>query len=567
MKTHKVLGGISLLLAIFFCYNCADNSKSTDLADSFQLSDNFTISYNLPTDAAVNASQAELAAYAWQLFVALNWESSWTSDNKRATPDTSWELSSSDAQPDLAVWETYMHRIELRPADGKRTKDLSTGKPSYTFTMMDSINLNGLDLSKYWNVLDEDNEIGSAYVFAHKNEHQILYEAKSNLVNYDYVKQYFPTDASLTSAQKRGSAKGIDFYKSLSKAQMCASDSLSSGKNALICLPCADETNEGTIEIKMAFRQLDESKGDDPSRFITKEVVAFRKNPTTKKYDAKVYTFGVIGMHIIRKTQNYPTYVFASWEQVDERNNDMQTLGIDTAGIIVNGIKYVDVDPHRLNPVIERVIPETLQNVNAVVQQKIKSVNAASKWQYYQLIGVQGTPIDYTERTSDNNYFMANYVIESDLTLTQFHGSFTDPFNASIQNVAANGRTYNMGGCFGCHGLAQSNGTDFSFFLDNVGKPVAVPDPYQTFEEAYLASCQDACIAECNAKCYNKCILNCDGDEDCIQKCQSANFDDCVATCQNDEGALCNKICEEKVANAKQEKMVSNVLSYTTDTQ
>lgn len=192
-------------------------------------------------------------------------------------------------------------------------------------------------------------------------------------------------------------------------------------------------------------------------------------------------------MHIIRKTQNHPTFVFASWEQIDERNKDFQTIGIDT--VKVNGNKYVDVDTHRLNPVIERVIPETIQKVNNSVHSIIAQNNSKSKWQYYQLIGVQGTPIDYKDRTSDNNYFMANYVIESGLTLTNFHGSFSDPFNEAITNVIADGKELNMGGCMGCHGRAQVSGTDFSFLLDKgAGKPVITPDPYQTYDEALAAS-------------------------------------------------------------------------------
>lgn len=34
-----------------------------------------------------------------------------------------------------------------------------------------------------------------------------------------------------------------------------------------------------------------------------------------------------------------------------------------------------------------------------------------------------------------------------------------------------------MGGCKGCHGVTQlTQGTDFSFLLDDVGKPVPGPD-------------------------------------------------------------------------------------------
>jgi len=256
-----------------------------------------------------------------------------------------------------------------------------------------------------------------------------------------------------------------------------------------VCLPCSNNTegtaNDGAIEIKLAFRELDSVK-DDASRYMVKEVVFFKDSVVKDVTYSNAHTkqFALIGMHIIRKTANHPTFVFASWEQVDERNKDTQTIGIDT--VKVNNRTYTDVDPHRLNPVIERVIPETIQKVNENVIKQIAEENVNSKWQYYQLIGVQGTPVDYEDRNTDNNYFMANFVIESDLKLTNFHGSFGDPFDTSMKNVISNGKEVNMGGCMGCHGQAQITfGTDFSFLLDSgAGKPVVKPDPYQTYEEA-----------------------------------------------------------------------------------
>ena len=43
-------------------------------------------------------------------------------------------------------------------------------------------------------------------------------------------------------------------------------------------------------------------------------------------------------------------------------------------------------------------------------------------------------------------------------------------FDRSLGNVGNSrrnrgGRVFNMGGCMGCHGISQANGTDFSFVL------------------------------------------------------------------------------------------------------
>jgi hypothetical protein len=77
------------------------------------------------------------------------------------------------------------------------------------------------------------------------------------------------------------------------------------------------------------------------------------------------------------------------------------------------------------------------------------------------------------------NHFMANYVVESDPTLGNFsgHGFGGNPFGNN-DTVLYQGNTYNMGGCKGCHGVAQTAfGTDFSLLLDyNNGKPVVIRD-------------------------------------------------------------------------------------------
>lgn len=48
-----------------------------------------------------------------------------------------------------------------------------------------------------------------------------------------------------------------------------------------------------------------------------------------------------------------------------------------------------------------------------------------------------------------------------------------------------------MGGCKGCHGVAQITlGTDFSFLLDQVGKPVREPDLLDTVPGVALTARQ-----------------------------------------------------------------------------
>lgn len=475
-----------VLLSIVFLafYGCGNKALYTETSTNTVP---LIMDYKVPQDLPTNASQEDIANFAWNQFFALNWKAAWSQENQtRFNPDMTW--TPSDSTPELAVWETYAHRIELRPGDGMRTDSLETGMPDYTFvpnlldTIVSKMTQNGnKNINSFWNILDEDNEIGSTYLFKNKGESEVLYMAKTNLSEYNYVKAKFPNDSLLKVAEN----KKPSLFGTLTKEQMCGGDAATEG---YVCLPCGDTAtdSEGAIEIKLAFIELKEGESQD--RYITKQAISFTKEmrPDTVIFIPTEKTFGLIGMHIIHKTKNHPNFVFASWEQVDVRNKNYQTLGIDQ--VQVDNELYTNEDPHRLNPVIERNIPEVIRKVNQNAKNLITYKNANSKWQYYQLIGTQATPTKNEDRTDDSNYFMANYVIESDLTLTNFHGSFSDPFDTDIQNVALNKETYNMGGCMGCHGSAQKTGSDFSFLLDfGAGKPVKIPDVYQTYQEAFIA--------------------------------------------------------------------------------
>lgn len=466
--------GYILFLLVLVSFSC--NQPRTGKVEEIEEL-NLTLSYNVPTDLPLHATQRDLAVFAWNEFFALNWRAKWPSDTiknpnspirERGLPDTTWVLTSDTLSPDVAVWETYIHRTELRPANGRRYENnLNTGSPLYSFINKVDTSTNHVQMSKYWVNLDEDNEIGSCYLFAFDSL-QVMYMAKSNLVEYNYVRNNFPDDALLFKAGKKGA-----------DTTLLKEISIIGAIPDIVYLPSGNENGEGAIEIKTAWRKL--KANENPATFLTRQAVYYVYESGVPV--AYVDTFALIGMHIIHKTENYPDFVFASWEHIGVTMDTMQTIGLDTP--IVNGKYAPNVDPPMPESAHRRSIPDTIQQVNTMAQNLIISTNKQSVWQYYQLIGVQGTPVDYKNRDTDPNYFMANYVIESDSLLAHFHGSFAAPFDSSLKNVVYGGMTYNMGGCQGCHGQAQLSGTDFSFLLDfGAGKPVPQPDGYLTIQEA-----------------------------------------------------------------------------------
>jgi len=102
-------------------------------------------------------------------------------------------------------------------------------------------------------------------------------------------------------------------------------------------------------------------------------------------------------------------------------------------------------------------------------------------WQYYRLAGVQAVPTN-TEATPD--FYLANIVVESSQPGIQLFRGFPPLSPPAKPTLLTNVRNQvnvmdhhftpaaqvSMGGCQGCHGIAQTqNGFDFSFLFFGVG--------------------------------------------------------------------------------------------------
>ena len=123
--------------------------------------------------------------------------------------------------------------------------------------------------------------------------------------------------------------------------------------------------------------------------------------------------------------------------------------------------------------------PATVSNSVATVNQQaltamsgIPGFNKDFIWQYYKLKGVQGVP---TNDESSENFYLANNVVESSQpTIQLFRGGAPNPGvnprnQTNVVDPAQNNTEFAMGGCQGCHGVAQTaNGSDFSFLFFGV---------------------------------------------------------------------------------------------------
>ncbi len=232
----------------------------------------------------------------------------------------------------------------------------------------------------------------------------------------------------------------------------------------------------------LKYRSLDPSNENGPFCY---QLIADQPTATTLPY-------GLTGLHIIHKTTHYPTYVFATFEQVDNLNRTLPH----------NDLFYFNRNAGIVNPdrqdVVARAhaISDQTETINTAVHSQLRQLLAGqnpadpscretdSPFLHYKLIGVQGEASNDQQNT---DFFLSNLVTETNEALRSFSGTLNND-NGTINPMQINaykGDTALItGGCKGCHGNAQvgqpptgSNpgAYDFSFITQRA--PFPAPDP------------------------------------------------------------------------------------------
>jgi hypothetical protein len=462
------------------------NSLCSKVSTAFTVSPDFPHDVTDEATAFPDVSFTDLALFAWKEFVALNYPAD---PNHRGQPLAGSKLTD---MADARVWETFWHRVEVFPSDENPTQKAGkadvTAKPNYVyspnaFTLdaahFDSTSTGAMN-NQLWNNLDEDSELDVDEMFGRAktvndftDANRIVYEAKINEDAFNYILANHLYKASIRGPMlATGKATGaLTAYGSTCGKAPAGQISQICGSNA---------GPEGHVEIKAAWRALSPAEMSS-GKYYTQEVIHYLAVPdgtgTGKTNKWRVDTHGLIGLHIIHKTVNFPAFTYATFEHVDniasgigyiDELNQTGRGGGDTFG---KKVLVTDRD----NP-----IPAPVAAVNATAQAAI----AGSVWANYQLTGIQAYPTDVsaprtaatadmTNKNDNSSFFLSNIVIETNEELQNFTGELAGN-TKDAQNIWAKGTHLNMGGCMGCHGVAQSKGADFSFLL--VGAPFAAPE-------------------------------------------------------------------------------------------
>ncbi len=290
-------------------------------------------------------------------------------------------------------------------------------------------------------------------------------------------------------------------------------------------LPNPDSLPEvGSVQIKAAWLLLDST--DVASQYHTTIGVYYETiagaPPDSVAQDPLKYTcfmpgqFGLIGLHIIQRVHSAVfsrenpelfahggTFIFATWEHIGlgayndssayyyanflAKNTLLNTTDSVPFDIERTAFPNVTTGHSAINVVRMKDFPlPTTDSVNAAVH---NTLDDSSVWQNYRLIGTQFVAVNDSSTSAMYNqpYYLANLVIETNQGLQNFRGlppgvsttpyytqkvtidsTTTSPamFQPTYPNVIFNREQnlpVNMGGCMGCHGIAQLNGYNFSF--------------------------------------------------------------------------------------------------------
>ena len=425
----------------------------------------------------------------------------------RAAPDTDPSsgflgvTADSNGEYPLVVWQTYRHKNELFPYGATTDPSFDSAVPVYRYQGNPPTPATGGPIPSFslFNNLDETSQIGLTNMYAHASSLvqppisgpgagpatgvRVAYEAKVNRAVFDYLNQKGYTSpannyGALGTATGNTAGFNAAGVNNLTKyGGICTQPDTT----PIVMLPCGDinvpgDPGEGAIEIKAAWRRLTDDELQK-GRFFTRNVIFYTGPQGKQIYHNAVW--GLVALHIIHKTKSFPAFVFATWEQVDNYDDDdptnpnPQTLAFQNLPLKDDATtSIVNIAVRRAHPIHSQVA-----STNDSVHAAFKAADPNTIWQYYKLVGVQATPVSGpppagTSLDDLSYYYLANIMVETNQTLQNFHGSVGDDGHPTdLQQVyiqGAAGSPFAMGGCQGCHGFqGQLAGGDMSVLIAN----------------------------------------------------------------------------------------------------
>jgi len=384
------------------------------------------------------SDQKVFDAFSWQSFVALNWPG----EARQALP--AGAITDDPRAP--RVWETYDDAADVFGTGPQGACSAGPGGK-----VLGQIAKNG-------HVVDPDGDYDEAVggPLIDRNLNFVVFEKKMSPEEVAYVR-----DSSLNTVAGQEKADTIVFPAGYYDDQATRAGG-----------------RVGSMELKAAWRVLDAAKGDDTTRFYTRRVAVYipaRNSATGSSLCLQDVLVGLVGLHIIHKTQNFEQWVWSTFEHVDNAPdcvggagqcgqdgrrysffnaqctacalNDSASRGQDSTFLWEATAPYarryaVQGQYGAQLARVVRIYPPT-DSVNALWRERLKG----TVWANYRLIGSQW--------------------LSGELSFT--------PAPDTLGNTTLESFIPTTSSCLGCHQYATTAGTspkfaDFSFLLSSAGE-------------------------------------------------------------------------------------------------
>ena len=370
---------------------------------------------NPPLEVAIDETPAHCGflQFAWRSFVAMNWPASVSFDRgnttqvTRAVPDATKSIGQS-LPIDPTVWEMfqpnwYVFTPNNPPPPGFGGWNQDVALPSACGTLQRSAeSAPGItpalrssfrslsSLSKF----DPMPGVGQAFSapLIDQNGYYARYEIRMNFPAFDFI-------------------VGNQFY-------------LASKQNAwiqqgkLFDFPVQTSDQSGAIFIKAAWKTLSEDEKRS-GRFHTALAFMFTPENGAGTTCAGPVTVGLVGLHIVQKTKNFPAWIWSTFEQIDNTPPDPAKPGPGPWSFFKAGATPINRKPvcpttlspdckdwqptsshlndktlgptqaFRSNPIPSSPNQPALADLNKAAQDALRQINPQTEWQFYQLVDAQ----------------------------------------------------------------------------------------------------------------------------------------------------------------------------------
>jgi hypothetical protein len=389
---------------------------------------NINFNNNVPGDLPSFNNQSQADCFAWQEFIALNWP---TNGNNFGQPN--------DYSP--VAWETYMPKDVLFQPEGTKPpvwgtlvspafatkfktqkfliKSNKTKLLTFSAKFADIDTIKGLDPNQAA-PFGKPNWLGA------QNGTNVWYEIMLNKDYYDFVVNngYYNAIVQHDSVQK---GIPINFPQGVYNGAV------------------------GAIELKAAWMEVDSIQSAKWQRYkLSKAVVMDAYTGQLRNT-----TVALVGLHILHKTQNQPTWVWATFEHIDNvpnttnetppsygynfynKNCTPKQVNLKDGGTATVNCTANVSPPYYLTqaePVaiqltrVNSIDTEDAAPINAKMQANIKSFYPNSVFQYYQLVDViwsqlpqpdPTTPIQ-APRALNNSSMLSGKIIVANSTMESY---------------------------------------------------------------------------------------------------------------------------------------------------